>query len=120
MIGLNLFGDKIADPEDMTAYWVMVALVSTFGIVDGALSCYFGFSRYYCVERTKPEVGSPEMEMKHIGSSDSSSSPPPKPPTRKKPSQVSFFCLFSLVEAFKCGHLSKVPINSQLYIYTYK
>ena len=72
----------------MNAYWVFVALVSAFGILDGVMNMYFGFSRYYCLEKTQPkeEVDQSETEMKKIGTSDSSSSPPP--PGKKTPSPV--------------------------------
>ena len=93
LIGLYLFGDKIANPEDMNAYWVMVALVATFVIVDGSLSLYFGLSRRYCVERTEAkEDEKPEMELKEINSSSNSvNSLPPQPPRKKIPSPVSHF-----------------------------
>lgn len=89
LIGLFLFGDKIANPEDMSAYWVMVALVSAFGLVDGTMSFYFGLlSQKMCADKTKPREGGNDdvTQMKRIGSSDSDDSPPPQP-TKKKPSQ---------------------------------
>ena len=91
-IGLFLFGDKIANPQDMNAYWVFVALVSAFGLLDGAMSIYFGFSRYYCPEKTQPkkEVDQSETEMKKIDGSLSDSSSPP-PPSKKTPSPVRSF-----------------------------
>lgn len=91
LIGLFLFGDKIANPEDMSAYWVMVALVSAFGLVDGTMSLYFGLlSQKMCADKTKPREGGNDdvTQMKRIGSSESDDSPPPQP-TKKKPSQVS-------------------------------
>ena len=71
----------------MNAYWVFVALVSAFGILGGVISTYFGYSRYYCLEKTQPkeEVDQSETEMKKIGTSDSSS---PPPPGKKTPSPV--------------------------------
>ena len=69
----------------------MVALVVTFGIVDASMSTYFGFSRYYCVERTQArEEEKPETELNEISSKDNMTSPSPQPPPSKKtPSQVS-------------------------------
>lgn len=97
MIGLYLFGDKIADPENMSAYWVMVALVSGFGLVDGAMSTYFGCSRYYCANKTRPRGAEvPEMEMKQISSSSSTSSPPPEVSSKKIPSPVSLAITLNL------------------------
>lgn len=85
-----MFGDKIANPQDMNAYWVMVALVATFVIVDGSLILYFGLSRRYCMERTEArEDERPEMELKEISSSNSVNSLPPQPPGKKIPSPVS-------------------------------
>ena len=86
-IGLFLFGDKIANPQDMNAYWVFVALVSAFWVLDVAMGIYFGYSRYYCPEKTQPvkEVDQSETEMKKIGESDDSS---PPPPSKKTPSPV--------------------------------
>ena len=73
----------------MNAYWVMVALVSAFGIVDGSLSLYFGLSRRYCVERTETrEDEKPETELKEISLS-SVGSLPPQPSGKKTPSPVS-------------------------------
>ena len=65
LIGLYLFEDKIANPQDMNAYWIMVALMSAIVIVDVTMCTYFGFSHYYCVERTQP--GKAYLQ---IGSSD--------------------------------------------------
>ena len=65
---------------------MMVALVSVVGIVDGSMSTYFGFSRYYCAERTKAgESDRPELEMKNMSSGDGSS---PTLPSKKTPSPV--------------------------------
>ena len=91
LIGLYLFGDKIANPQNISAYWVMVALVVIFGIVDGSMSTYFGFSRYYCAERTQArEEEKPETELNEISSTDNMTSPSPQPsPSKKTPSQVS-------------------------------
>ena len=57
MIGLYLFEDKIANPQDMSAFWIMVALVSAVIIVDVTMCIYFGFSWYYCLEKTLPGKG---------------------------------------------------------------
>ena len=75
----------------MNAFWVMVALVAAFGIVDGSLSLYFGFSQRYCAERTEArEDEKPETELKEINSSSNSiNSVPPQQPSRKIPSPVS-------------------------------
>jgi len=57
LIGLYLFEDKIVDPQDMDAFWIMVALVSAVIIVDVTMCIYFGFSWYYCLEKTLPGKG---------------------------------------------------------------
>ena len=93
MIGLYLFGDKIANPQDFGAYWVMVALVSATGFIDGMMHLYFGLSIYYCVEKTKPVVSQSAIKMTQIGSNDSKSQVPPRkeeeaPPSKKTPSPV--------------------------------
>ena len=93
MIGLYLFGDKIANPQDMSAYYVMVALVSATGFVDGMMHLYFGLSAYYCVDKTKPiPTGQSPVIMTKVDSGDSKMEMPPskedEAPSKKSPSQV--------------------------------
>ena len=84
LLGLYLFGDKIANPEDFDAFWVMIALVVAFATVDLSLYIFFLISRSFCEDRTKPTEG--DVEMKQYGAS--SGDPPPKP--KKDPSPVSW------------------------------
>ena len=81
LIGLYLFGDKVANPQDFDAFWVMIGVVVLFAIVDFSLYVYFLLSRYFCEDKTKPE----EIEMKQHGSAGGDSPPMPK----KAPSEVS-------------------------------
>jgi len=81
---LYLFGDKIADPQRFSAFYVMIALVVLFAAIDFSLYLFFLLSRHFCEERTTP-VESDEREMKQVGSA---AEPPPKP--KKDPSPVSW------------------------------
>lgn len=83
LLGLYLFGDKIANPEEFDAFWVMIALVVAFAVVDLSLYIFFLLSRSFCEDRTKPTEG--EREMKQYGAA--SDDPPSKP--KKDPSPVS-------------------------------
>lgn len=86
LLGLYLFGDKIIDSENYDSFlpfWIMIALVVAFGVVDFTLYVFFLISRYACEERTKP-TESDNIEMKQYGSGGE----PPKP--TKDPSEVSW------------------------------
>ena len=88
LLGLYLFGDKIIDPEDFDpflAFWLMIALVVAFGIVDFSLYIFFLISRYACEDRTIA-MESENIEMKQYGSAGGHDAPKPK----KDPSQVSW------------------------------
>ena len=93
MIGLYLFGDKIANPQDMSAYFVMVALTAATGFVDIMMNVFFGFSAYYCVDKTKPTaVVQSQIQMTKVNTSNSKIEVQPskeeEAPSKKAPSQV--------------------------------
>ena len=93
MIGLYLFGDKIANPQDMSAYYVMVALVSASGLVNGMMHLYFGLSAYYWEDKTKPiPTGQSPIIMTKVDGSDNKMDVLPskeeEAPSKMSPSQV--------------------------------
>lgn len=81
LLGLYLFGDKIANPEEFDAFYVMIALVVLFAAVDFSLYLFFLLSRSFCEDRTTPTES--EREMKDVATAGD---PPPKP--KKDPSPV--------------------------------
>ena len=88
LLGLYLFGDKIIDPEDFDpflAFWLMIALVVAFGVVDFSLYIYGQIARFACEDRTIA-MESENIEMKQYGSAGGHDAPKP----RKDPSQVSW------------------------------
>jgi len=60
---LYLFGDKIANPQEFDAFYVMIALVVLFAAVDFSLYLFFLLSQHFCEERTKP-INFDERKMK--------------------------------------------------------
>ena len=89
LLGLYLFGDKIIDPEDFDpflAFWLMIALVVAFGVVDFSLYVFGLISRFACEDRTIAMESENSIEMKQYGSAGGHDAPKPK----KDPSQVSW------------------------------
>ena len=80
-IGLYLFGEKYANPEEYAAFWVMIVFFIIFGIYDFTFSIYNIIAKMVNEDWVKPTEK--EIEMKQVGSGDggASSGPPKKAPS---------------------------------------
>jgi len=75
-IGLYLFGDKYASPEEYAAFWVMVAFFVIFAIIDISFGFYQGIACKLKEDWVKP------IERQKIGGKDTD-------PPKYSPSKVS-------------------------------
>jgi len=67
-IGLYLFGEKYANPEEYAAFWVMLSFIIIFAIVDISFGFYHAIA---CKLRNEWVTPIPkEVEMKQVGGSD--------------------------------------------------
>ena len=83
-IGLYLFGDKYANPEEFAAFWIMIAVLIIFGIYE---LTFYGY--HLLAERINEDwvkATEKEVEMKQVGAGDGGTS---AGPPKKDPSPVS-------------------------------
>lgn len=83
-IGLYLFGEKYANPEEYAAFWVMIAFIIIFGGYELIFYLYNMIAKRVDEDWVKPTEN--EVEMKQVGAGDGGAS---AGPPKKDPSPVS-------------------------------
>jgi len=83
-IGLYLFGEKYANPEEYAAFWVMIAFMIVFAVYEISFYTYNLIAKN--VNEDWVKASEQEIEMKQVGGADSGTS---VGPPKKSPSPVS-------------------------------
>jgi len=80
-LGLYLFGEKYANPEEYAAFWVMIVFVIIYGTYEITFSIYNLLAKAFNEDWVK--ATEKEVEMKQVGAGDggTSSGPPKKAPS---------------------------------------